>query len=55
MSATLTHEGTQVAETNAAGYGLLRTVWHRIRTTVQEMNYASRRVVELQAPWIAGK
>ena len=27
-------------------------LWHRIRMTVQEMNYAARRVVELQAPWI---
>jgi ATP/maltotriose-dependent transcriptional regulator MalT len=24
---------------------------HRMRLTVQEMNYASRRVVELRAPW----
>jgi hypothetical protein len=26
---------------------------HRLRLTVAEMNYASRRMVELQAPWIA--
>jgi hypothetical protein len=55
MSATLTHEGTQVAATKPAGHGLLRTMWHRICATVREMNYASRRLVEVQAPWIAGK
>jgi hypothetical protein len=27
-------------------------VWHRIRLTVQEMNYSARRIVEVQAPWI---
>jgi hypothetical protein len=26
----------------------LRLVWYRIRLTVQEMNYATRRLVELQ-------
>jgi hypothetical protein len=54
MSALLTHQGTQArtAETvDPASRGPLRGAWHRIRLTVQEMNYASRRVVELQAPW----
>jgi hypothetical protein len=49
MSALLTHEGTQARTTEpaaSAGRG-----WHRIRLTVQEMSYAARRVVELQAPW----
>ena len=32
--------------------GRLRSVWHRIRLTVQEMNYSARRIVEAQAPWI---
>jgi hypothetical protein len=31
----------------------LRGLWYRLRLTVQEMNYATRRLVELQAPWIA--
>ena len=31
----------------------LRFVWYRLRLTVREMNYATRRVVELQAPWIS--
>ena len=55
MSALLTHEGTQASTTETtapAGRGPLRGQWHRIRLTVQEMNYAARRVVELQAPWI---
>jgi hypothetical protein len=30
----------------------LRCLWYRLRLTVQEMNYATRRTVELQAPWI---
>jgi hypothetical protein len=54
MSALLTHEGTQARTTEptaSAGHGRLRAAWHRARLTVQEMNYASRRVVELQAPW----
>ena len=32
----------------------LRCLWYRLRLTVAEMNYATRRVVESQAPWIAG-
>ena len=55
MSAQLTHEGTQARTTQPAastGRGQLRSAWHRIRLTVQEMNYAARRVIELQAPWI---
>jgi hypothetical protein len=31
--------------------GWLRRAWLRIRRTVQEMNYANRRLVETQAPW----
>jgi hypothetical protein len=54
MSAQLTHEGTQARTTETAAFaggGRLRGAWHRIRLTVTEMNYAARRVVELQAPW----
>ena len=36
-----------------SGRERLRCLWHRLRLTVAEMNYASRRMVELQAPWIA--
>ena len=54
MSAQLTHEGTQARTTERAarpatgGSGECGT---GSAATVQEMNYASRRVVELQAPW----
>ena len=54
MTAQLTHETSQARTTvtaAAAGRGGLRGAWHRIRRTVQEMNYATRRAVELQAPW----
>lgn len=30
----------------------LRCLWYRLRLTVAEMNHATRRVIELQAPWI---
>jgi hypothetical protein len=49
MSALLTHEATQARTTEPAASG--HGPWHRIRLTVREMNYAARRVVELQAPW----
>jgi len=55
MTALLTHEGTQVPATELAAparHGRLRAAFHRVRLVIQEMNYASRRVVELQAPWI---
>jgi hypothetical protein len=56
MVTQLTREGTpaRTTEQSAAGRnGRLRRAWHRIRLTVDEINYAGRRVVELQAPWIA--
>jgi hypothetical protein len=31
----------------------LRFLWYRLRLAVAEMNYATRRTVELQAPWIS--
>jgi hypothetical protein len=31
----------------------LRCLWYRLRLIVAEMNYATRRTVEVQAPWIA--
>jgi hypothetical protein len=54
MTAQLTHKEMPVTTTELAaitGRGPLRRAWHRIRLAVHEMNYASRRVVELQAPW----
>ncbi len=55
MSALLTRPGTQATTTEPTapvGRGRLPGTWHRIRRTVSEMNHATRRVVELQAPWI---
>jgi hypothetical protein len=54
MTTQLAHEATRAETTEPAtpaGRGRLGEVCHRIRLTVQEMNYASRRLVELQAPW----
>ena len=50
MTAQLTHEGTQASTTEPVA-SAVRGPWHRIRLIVAEMNYAARRVVELQAPW----
>jgi len=55
MTAQLTHEATQAETAEPAtppGDGRIREACHRIRLTVREMSYASRRVVELQAQWI---
>jgi hypothetical protein len=29
-----------------------QSLWHRVSRAISEMNYATRRLVELQAPWI---
>ncbi|HEX6519712.1 MAG TPA: hypothetical protein VF070_06800 [Streptosporangiaceae bacterium] len=58
MTAQLTPEGIQARTTEPAttvGRGQLRKVCHRIRLAIREMNYASRRMVELQAPWSVDK
>jgi hypothetical protein len=31
----------------------LRCLWYRLRLTVAEMNYATRRMVEQALPWIS--
>jgi hypothetical protein len=54
MSAQLTHTGIQAKTTRPAvpaSSGRLRSAWHQVRLSVAEMNYAARRLVELQAPW----
>jgi hypothetical protein len=58
MTGQLTHERTQTRTTQPATPAdrrRLRDAWHRIRLAIQEMNYASRRLVELQAPWSVDK
>jgi len=47
------HKGTPARMTQPAipaGSGRLRETRRRIRLTIQEMDYESRRVVELRAP-----
>jgi len=36
-----------------SGRERLRCLWYRLRLTAAEINYATRRTVELQAPWIS--
>jgi hypothetical protein len=36
-----------------SGRERLRCLWYRLRLTIAEMNYATKRMVELQAPWIS--
>jgi hypothetical protein len=56
MTAQFTHEGTPawIAEPTIT-ISRWRLLWLRIRLTINEMNYASNRVVELQAPWSVDK
>lgn len=54
MSAQLTHEtapASTTTPTTATNPGPLATLWHRIIMAIREMNYASQRIVEVQAPW----
>ena len=63
MSAQVFAKGTQFGTPESvtfAGQGRLRGAWHRIRAVVAEiravvaeMNYGSRRIVEVRAPWTA--
>lgn len=36
-----------------SGRERLRCLWYRLRLTNADINYANRRLLELQAPWIA--
>ncbi|HBW19114.1 MAG: hypothetical protein ACLPN6_00040 [Streptosporangiaceae bacterium] len=48
------HVGKRQLERSVSWTGpeRLRCLWYRLRLTVRDMNDASRRMVELQAPWI---
>ena len=50
-----TEDQAQRAEelVSLTGRERLRFLWYRLRLTISEMNYATRRMVELQAPWIS--
>jgi hypothetical protein len=49
MSAQVVTTGTQFETAEPVTFA--GRAWHRVRLAIQEMNYASRRVVERQAPW----
>jgi hypothetical protein len=53
-SADLTHRRHLEKTVSWTGRERLRGLWYRLRLTVAEMNYATRRTVEIQAPWITG-
>jgi hypothetical protein len=58
MTAQLIHQGTMARTAQPAtpaARGWLRETCHGIRLAIQEMNYVSRRVVEMQAPWSVDK
>jgi hypothetical protein len=50
-SADLVHRRQLEKSVSWSGRERLRSLWYRLRLTVAEMNYATRRMVELQAPW----
>ena len=52
-SASLVHKRQLEKSVSWSGRERLRYLWYRLRLTVAEMNYATRRMVELQAPWIS--
>jgi hypothetical protein len=53
-SADLIHRRHLEKQVSWTGPERLRCLWYRLRLTVAEMNYATRRAVEVQAPWITG-
>ena len=52
-SAGLVHKRQLEKSVSWSGRERLRCLWYRLRLTIAEMNYATRRTVELQAPWIS--
>ena len=52
-SADLVHRRQLEKSVSWSGRERLQCLWYRLRLTVAEMNYATRRTVELQAPWIS--
>lgn len=51
--ADLIHKRQLEKSVSWSGRERLRCLWYRLRLTVAEMNYATRRMVELQASWIS--
>jgi hypothetical protein len=52
-SADPIHKRQLAKSVSWSGRERLRCLWYRLRLTIAEMNYATRRTVELQAPWIS--
>ena len=52
-SADLVHKRQLEKSVSWSGRERFRCLWYRLRLTVADMNYATGRTVELQAPWIA--
>jgi hypothetical protein len=51
--ADLVHRRRLEKSVSWSGRERLQCLWYRLRLTVAEMNHATRRLVELQAPWIS--
>jgi hypothetical protein len=51
--ADLVHRRHLEKSVSWSGRERLRCLWYRLRLTVAKMNCATRRTVELQAPWIS--
>ena len=52
-SADLVHGRQLEKSVSWSGRERFRLLWYRLRLAVAEMNDATRRMVELQAPWIS--
>ena len=50
LSAELVHSRQLEKSVSLSGRERLRSLWYRLRLTIAEMNYATRRMVELQRP-----
>jgi hypothetical protein len=52
-SADLVHRRQLEKSVAWSGRERLRCLWYRLRLGLADMNYASKRLVELQVPWMA--
>ena len=52
-SANLVNKRQLERSVSWSGRERLQCLWYRLRLTIAEMNYATRRTVEVQAPWIS--
>jgi hypothetical protein len=52
-SADRVHKRELERSVSWSGRERLRCLWYRLRLTLGDINYANRRILEIQAPWIA--